>query len=118
MLKVVSKKIVVCVITIAVLSLMLSLLTACSPRLNGTYARTTDQGNVGVFTFSGNNQVKSETISPDGDILSSRTTTYILNKDKIVFSDWSDGYEGRELEIRIERDSFFLGPDEFEYKKR
>ena len=118
MYKTVLKRTLTCIAAIAIISLMLSVLTACSPNLNGIYTRTTEEGNLVVYTFSGNNQVQFEGFRPDGDTITSRTTTYKLNKDTIVFSDWSDGYEGKELEIRIKGNSFFLGPNEVEFKKK
>ena len=118
MTKTIAKKAVMCCTVIVVLAFMLSALTACSPRLNGTYSRITDDGNTATYVFSKNNAIDFTVVSPAGEVLVSRSCTYTLTKNSITFSDWTDGWQGRTFEIRVEKDAFYLGPDEIVFKKK
>ena len=118
MTKTIAKKAVMCCTVVAVLVFMLSALTACSPRLNVAYSRITDDGNTATYVFTKNNAIDFTVVSPTGEVLVSRSCTYKLTKGSIAFSDWTDGWQGRTLEIRIEKDAFYLGPDEVVFKKK
>ena len=109
MSKLIMKKLMVYLTLITAFLLVISTLSACSSKLEGSYSKTSDNNNYTVtYTFSGKDKVEVLLVDASGKTLTSMSGKYKISGKTITFSDWSDGHEGKTTDFEVSGNSLII----------